>query len=138
MARRDDVLGVSGAETIIGAGVVVVGDLNSEGDILIDGTFTGKVQAQGDVTLGVNAKVKGDIEARNIVVAGALKGNVVAEGEAAVRETGHVNGDITCISLGINPGGVFVGRSRMQSPPVLEKPSDMDEPTIEPSKDSSE
>jgi cytoskeletal protein CcmA (bactofilin family) len=121
MARRDDVLGVSGAETIIGAGVVAQGSLESEGDIVIDGTFTGNIQARGDVSLGVNAKVKGDINGRSVVVAGTLKGNVVAEGEAAVRETGHLTGDITCLSLGIDHGGVFIGRSKMQAPPTLDK-----------------
>ena len=123
MARRDDVLGTSGAETIIGAGVKVVGDLTSEGDIHIDGTYTGEIEANGDVTLGINAKVKGNIAARNVSVAGTLKGNIVAEGEAALRDSGHINGDITCISLNVEHGGVFVGRSRMQAAPTLEKPA---------------
>lgn len=130
MARRDDVLGVSGDETIIGAGVVAQGSLDSQGDIAIDGTFTGDIKARGDVTLGINAKVKGDIDALNVVVAGNLRGNIVAEGEASVRETGHVNGDITCISLGVNPGGVFVGRSKMQAAPTL-KPLDDEADTPE-------
>jgi cytoskeletal protein CcmA (bactofilin family) len=129
MARRDDVLGVSGAETIIGAGVVVTGDLKSEGDIHIDGTYTGEVQAHGDVTLGVNAKVKGNITARNVTVSGSLRGNIVAEGEANLRESGHVNGDITCTSLGVDHGGAFVGRSKMQAPPTLDKPEKSSEPT---------
>jgi cytoskeletal protein CcmA (bactofilin family) len=131
MARRDDVLGVSGAETIIGAGVVAEGNLDSEGDIHIEGTYTGRIKAHGDVALGINAKVKGDIDARNISVAGALKGNIVVEGEASVRETGHVNGDITCISLGVEHGGVFVGRSKMQAPPVLNKKIDRSDDEVE-------
>jgi len=130
MARRDDVLGVSGAETIIGAGVKVVGNLNSEGDVHIDGNYTGEIEARGDVLLGINAKVKGNITARNVAVAGSLKGNIVAEGEAALRDSGHINGDITCISLNIEHGGVFVGRSRMQAAPTLDKPAP--EPELEP------
>lgn len=124
MARRDDVLGTSGAETIIGAGVKVVGDLDGEGDIHIDGTYTGEIQARGDVTLDINAKVKGNITARNVSVAGSLKGNIVVEGEVALRDSGHINGDITSISLNIERGGIFVGRSKMQAAPVLEKATD--------------
>jgi cytoskeletal protein CcmA (bactofilin family) len=123
MARRDDVLGVTGDETIIGSGVVAQGSLDSEGDIFIDGTFTGGIKAKGDVSLGVNAKVKGDIEARNVSVEGTLNGNILAEGEASIGETAHVSGDISCISLGISHGGVFVGRSKMQAPPSLNKTS---------------
>ena len=137
MARRDDVLGTSGAETIIGAGVKVVGNLDSEGDIHIDGTYTGEIQARGDVMLGINAKVKGNVTARNVSVAGSLKGNIVAEGEAALRDSGHINGDITCLSLNIEHGGVFVGRSKMQAAPSLDKaaPEPEPEPT-EPEKPS--
>ncbi len=133
MARRDDVLGTSGAETIIGAGVKVGGNLESEGDIHIDGTYTGDIQANGDVVLGINAKMKGNVTARNVSVAGSLKGNIVAEGEAALRDSGHINGDITCISLNIEHGGVFVGRSKMQAAPVLEKPAD-ESTEVEPEK----
>lgn len=124
MARRDDVLGVGGAETVIGAGVVVEGDLTSEGDILIDGTFTGQVQSRGDITLGANAKVTGNVSARNVVVTGWLNGNVTADGEAAIGATGHVSGDITCLSLAVSSGGVFLGRSKMQDAPTLDYPLD--------------
>ncbi len=124
MARRDDVLGVSGAETVIGAGVVVEGTLDSEGDILIDGSFKGAIEARGDVTLGVNAKVNANVTANNVIVVGSLTGNITAEGEAAIRETGHVKGDITCISLDISSGGVFLGRSKMQTAPILERPTE--------------
>jgi cytoskeletal protein CcmA (bactofilin family) len=39
MARKshDDAFGAAGAETIIGSGVKVKGELNSESDIMIDG-----------------------------------------------------------------------------------------------------
>jgi len=120
MARRDDVLGVGGAETVIGAGVVVEGDLTSEGDILIDGTFTGQIKSRGDITLGANAKVTGNLTARNVTITGWLGGNITAEGEAAIGNTGHVSGDITCISLSVSSGGVFLGRSKMQDAPKLD------------------
>lgn len=126
MARRDDILGVNGAETVIGAGVVVEGDLTSEGDILIDGTFTGQVKARGDVTLGANAKVIGNLSARNVTVTGWLSGNITADGEAAIGNTGHVSGDITCITLSVSSGGVFLGRSKMQDAPTLDYPLDDD------------
>jgi len=126
MARRADILGVSGAETVIGAGVVVEGDLTSEGDILIDGTFTGQVQTRGDITLGANAKVTGNLSARNITVTGWLSGNITADGEAAIGNTGHVSGDITCASLSVSSGGVFLGRCKMQDAPTLDYSLDDD------------
>lgn len=117
MARQDDVLGVMGADSIIGSGVVAVGNLSSEGDVIIDGTLTGDVKAAGDVTLGANAIVKGKIVGRNVTVAGVLDGNITADGEAVIRETGRVVGDISALSLAITSGGIFLGRSRMEVPP---------------------
>lgn len=126
MARQGDILGVTGADTVIGTGVVALGSLKSEGDVTVDGMLTGDITAQGDVTLGVNAVVKGDVSGQNVIVAGALDGDVTAAGEAMIRETGRVTGDISAISLAIQSGGLFMGRSRMQLPPKLRPLSDDD------------
>ena len=124
MARKthDDAFGAAGAETMIGAGVTVHGNLVSESDVTIDGQLEGDVTAAGDVTIGVNARVKGTIHGANIAVLGHLKGDVFASGEASIRETGQVEGDITSAGLAISSGAVFVGRSRMQTIPSLDIP----------------
>jgi cytoskeletal protein CcmA (bactofilin family) len=120
MARRahDDALGVSGAETIIGAGVVVHGNLTGEADIFIDGHLEGNIKTAGDVTVGINASIKANIEATNVTVAGSLTGNIAASGDTTIRETGHVQGDIKSSGLAIASGGVFIGRSLMEAPPA--------------------
>lgn len=111
MARRDDVLGVTGADTVIGAGVTVHGDLGSEGDMVIDGTMRGTLKVVGNLTIGVNAHIKASVEALNITIAGTLEGNIICGGEVSIRETGQVTGDITAAGLAITSGGVFSGRS---------------------------
>jgi cytoskeletal protein CcmA (bactofilin family) len=126
MARKthDDAFGAAGAETMIGAGVTVHGNLISESDVTIDGQLEGDVTATGDVTIGVNARVKGNVHGTNVTVLGHLKGNIVASGEASIRETGQVEGDINSAGLAITSGGIFVGRSRMQTIPSLDIPAD--------------
>jgi cytoskeletal protein CcmA (bactofilin family) len=122
MARRDDVLGVTGADTVIGAGVTVKGNLTSESDMMIDGIITGDIKAAGNITIGVNAHIKANIQGLNITVAGELEGNIVAEGEATIRETGKVTGDITAAGLAIISGGVFSGRSNLHRQRELDLP----------------
>jgi cytoskeletal protein CcmA (bactofilin family) len=121
MARKthDDALGVAGAETVIGTGVEVQGNLTSESDIIVDGNLDGSLKAGGNVAIGVNATVKGDIQAVNVTVAGTLVGDITASGEADIRETGHVKGNIHATGLAITSGGVFIGRSYMDAPPRL-------------------
>lgn len=123
MARRayEDALGVTGAETIIGTGVVVQGNVESQSDIIIDGTLKGDIKAGGNVVIGVNAYIAGDIVGVNISVAGELNGNITVEGEATIRETGQVTGDITATGLSIMSGGIFVGRSLMEVPPRISR-----------------
>lgn len=116
MARRshDDALGVAGAETIIGAGVIIHGELISEADVIIDGTLEGTITTQGNLIIGVNARIRANVTGQNVTVAGRLNGHIKAEGEALIRETGQVEGDITSAGLSIIPGGIFVGASHMQ------------------------
>jgi cytoskeletal protein CcmA (bactofilin family) len=132
MVRKshDDALGVSGAETIIGTGVTVEGQLNSESDISIDGRLTGNISTLGDINIGVNAVIKADVSAANVTVAGELAGNISASAAVIIRETGQVQGDITSHGLSINPGGVFIGRNHMQVPANLL--SDGDDSSKEP------
>ena len=117
MARRthDDALGVAGAETIIGSGVTVHGELESQSDVMVDGHLDGNITTTGDVTIGVNAEVKASVKAINVMIAGHLTGNIHASGETTIKETGRVDGDITSSGISIASGGIFVGRSRMKT-----------------------
>ncbi len=120
MARRDDVLGVTGAETIIGPDVKVKGNLTSDSDMLIDGQIIGDVRAIGDVTIGVNGHIKADIQGLTITIAGEVEGNITAEGEVTIRETGRLTGDVTASGLTIASGGLFSGRSQIKQRHELE------------------
>ena len=112
---HEDVLGVIGAETVIGTGVVVRGNLTGSSDIVIDGNLDGTISTTGDVTIGMNAQVKANLTASNVTVAGNLVGNITASGQASIRETGNVHGDIRSSGLAITAGGIFVGQSTMDA-----------------------
>jgi len=129
MARRthDDAFGVAGADTVIGTGVEVHGDLTSESDIIVDGILDGALKAGGNVTLGVNAIVKGNVEATNVSVSGQLHGNVIAVDDLTIRETGQIKGDIKVGGLTVMSGAIFIGRSVMQAAPQLDRSTKPDE-----------
>jgi cytoskeletal protein CcmA (bactofilin family) len=121
---HEDALGVAGAETIIGTGVTLKGTLKSQSDIMIDGHLAGDIQAEGDVTVGVNAVIDANITAANVTIAGRLNGHIAASGSASILQTGNVKGDITATGLAISAGAVFIGRSNMSSPPELTPPEE--------------
>lgn len=115
MAKKHDLLGVAGADTIIGTGVKLRGNLASEGDILIDGTLVGNVKSRGNCNIGVNAHVTGDVSAESLTIAGQLDGNIRAASDTTIAETGQVTGDITTGRLHIDMGAVFIGTSKMKA-----------------------
>ncbi|MBU1092164.1 polymer-forming cytoskeletal protein [Patescibacteria group bacterium] len=101
-------------DTLIGKEVIVEGELNGEGDIQINGQFTGEIEIAGDLIVGEHGKVKAEIEAKNIYVAGEVDGDIKAREKLHILETGRVNGNVTSQALSIEPGGILKGSSQMQ------------------------
>lgn len=118
MGRKshEDALGVAGAETVIGTGVRLKGNLKTESDLAIDGQLQGDISADGDVSIGVNARIHGNVTGRNITIAGEVEGNVQAQEEISILATGQIRGDLRANALSINSGGIFIGNSRMDVP----------------------
>lgn len=114
MAKAPHLVAMVGSDTTIGTGVDVEGALNSAGDITVDGHVKGDVTAGGNVTIGVNGEVKGNLSGINIVIAGHIKGNVVASGETHLTETCKLVGDITTQLIAIDSGANFLGTIKMQ------------------------
>lgn len=111
---RKDFADPNHLDTLIGKGVVVEGVLNSQGDVQINGQFSGEIDMAGDLIIGEHAKVKAEIEATNIYVAGEVEGNISAKEKLEILETGRVNGDVNSQALSIEPGGILKGSSEMQ------------------------
>ena len=62
--------------TIIGAGTSINGDINSEGDIRIDGTLNGNLIAKAKVFIGPEGIVEGNITGFHADILGKVKGNI--------------------------------------------------------------
>lgn len=112
------------AETIVGTSVKLKGNLQSNGDITVDGSVNGEIKTKGTVNIGPNANVIANVKAKKVTVAGTVQGNIEAVERLTITETGRVYGDIIANLLSISAGAIFTGKSAM-----VEK---VKEPTIEP------
>lgn len=108
-----------GFETVLGANCVIEGQLESKGNIRLDGTFTGTLEITGNVLVGETAKITADINARNISIAGAVRGNVNGKKVQLLR-TGRVWGDITATALTTEEGAFIDGKISMISSEPME------------------
>jgi cytoskeletal protein CcmA (bactofilin family) len=98
---------------IINAGTSIVGDLNSEGDLRIDGIVKGSITVKTKLVLGPSSKVDGNVKAANCDVQGTVNGNISIEDLLTVKATAKIIGDIKSQKLVIESGAEFNGNSQM-------------------------
>ena len=80
--------------TVIGAGLVIKGELRGEGPVTVLGQFEGDIVLDGAVHVGSDARVDANISARAIVVAGVVRGNLSADTVGEILPTGSLTGTV--------------------------------------------
>lgn len=79
---------------LIGIGTEITGDINSNGDIRIDGTLNGNLITKGKVVIGETGKVKGEISCKNSDVSGNVEGKLIVSQLLSLKVNARVNGDM--------------------------------------------
>lgn len=102
-------------ETVIGQNTVIEGNIEGGSNIRIDGRVNGGVTISGSVVIGEMGSVHGDINAESLLISGSVSGNVKLTGNLSISENGQLVGDVQVASLNIADGGIFRGRSEMQT-----------------------
>ncbi|MFA5248317.1 MAG: polymer-forming cytoskeletal protein [Patescibacteria group bacterium] len=105
--------GSKDAETIIGPSVTVKGNLNSDGNIIIEGVLEGGVKTAGEVFVGNKAQITANIEAKNSHIGGEVRGNLKIEERLALLASAKIFGDIECSSLSVEAGAIINGKCTM-------------------------
>jgi cytoskeletal protein CcmA (bactofilin family) len=94
----------------LGSSLHVKGEISGTEDLLIEGPVEGLIQLDGrKLTVGTEAKLTADINAREVVVYGYVKGNVHATGKIEIKKGGSVNGNLTTAQIMIEEGADFKG-----------------------------
>ena len=93
--------------SIISVDLKMTGDLNSEGEIQVDGTIVGDIRTK-TLLIGKTAEIKGEIIADNVRVHGNVRGQIKARA-VTLAKTAHVIGDILHEDLSIETGAFLEG-----------------------------
>lgn len=101
--------------SILSHGLKFEGKLSSEGNVRIDGDFTGDIVINGNLTLGEKSDVKGNIKATNITISGKVDGIVEALEKIILDSSSKLVGDISAKILVVNEGSIFDGKSKMNN-----------------------
>jgi cytoskeletal protein CcmA (bactofilin family) len=99
--------------TIIGAGTTITGNVNCSGDIRIDGTLKGNLQAKDKIIVGINGIIEGDINGKQADVLGKVVGVIRVSDLLYLHGKAIVDGDLYAGKLQIEPSASFNGQCHM-------------------------
>lgn len=108
-----------GSKNILSSDVEIKGKLRFSNDLIIDGRIEGEVNSEGDLTVGENAKIVGDIKTRSVVVFGKIEGNITVTDRCELKQNAELHGDVVAGKLAIEEGAAFMGSSAVGSPTKL-------------------
>ncbi|MBI4544701.1 MAG: polymer-forming cytoskeletal protein [Gemmatimonadetes bacterium] len=91
--------------SIIGPGMRVTGDCETEGTLRIEGTVDGTVRAGKAVVVGRDGVVNGDITTQDAVIGGKVVGTIIAESRLEMQATCVIEGEIRARRIKLDEGG---------------------------------
>lgn len=103
----------SPARNIIGNGTVIKGEIESNGDIRIDGKLIGTLKSNGKIVLGQNGAIEGEIHCKQADLSGFVNGKIFVEELATLKSTSKILGELTTKQLYIEIGATFTGKCEM-------------------------
>ncbi len=106
---------LSSSSTHIAKGTVIEGNIDSHGNIRIDGTVIGNIKCKSKVAMGESSLVQGNILSSNAEIAGEVKGMIEISDLFILKSNGVVNGDIVANKMVVEVGGAFNGQCKMGS-----------------------
>ncbi|MEQ9592831.1 MAG: polymer-forming cytoskeletal protein [Cyclobacteriaceae bacterium] len=104
---------ISNSTNTIGKGTMLEGNVETYGNIRIEGKVIGNIKSKSKIALGNSSNVQGNIIAQNADVEGEVKGKLEITEMLILKATAVVNGDIITGKLVVEPGAVFNGSCRM-------------------------
>jgi len=99
--------------SIIGAGTTITGNVQSNGDIRIDGIIKGNLVAKAKILIGAEGVIEGDIDGKQADVLGKVIGKIKVADLLYLHGQAVVDGDIYAGKLQIEPTASFNGQCHM-------------------------
>ena len=102
-----------GGLSIIGAGMTIIGDVETDGVVKVEGRVKGSVRAAQQILLAPGGMVEGNLETKEAIIGGEVKGTVRADDRVEVQASSTIQGDIITARIAILEGGQVNGEIKM-------------------------
>ena len=91
----------------------IFGNIDSDGDIRMDGVMEGKLNCKGRVVIGPDARIIGTINASNAEILGYVEGEIFVSDLLSLKSTAVITGDLIMGKFSVEPGARFTGNCKM-------------------------
>ena len=114
-SKKDNIMKTPGsskgiAPSLLSSDLTITGNLESEGDMQIDGTIDGDIKSF-TLTVSESGVIRGTIDAEEVTIAGSVTGQIKARHVILVKGA-KVIADLIQDRLSIEPGAFFEGNCR--------------------------
>ena len=101
--------------SIIASDMTVIGDLETEGVVRVEGRVRGTVRVGAQVLVSQGAVIEGDLHTQEAVIAGQVSGAIHARERVELLATAMVAGDILTPRISIIEGARITGEVKMDA-----------------------
>ncbi|MFN2507213.1 MAG: polymer-forming cytoskeletal protein [Chthoniobacterales bacterium] len=98
---------------VLSNGVSIKGSLKFASELIIDGEVEGTIDSGGRLTVGKNARIRGEIRTRSVTVYGTVDGNVTAGERCELHSGCTLRGDIEAPRLVVDEDATFLGSAKI-------------------------
>jgi cytoskeletal protein CcmA (bactofilin family) len=104
---------LSNSSNTIGKGTTVEGNIETYGNLRVDGRVVGNIITKSKLVLGQTSEVDGNILAQNAEVFGEIKGRIEVSDLLTLKASSVIHGDIVTSKLIVETGAKFNGGCKM-------------------------
>lgn len=104
---------LSNSSNIIGKGTTLEGNIETFGNIRVEGKVIGNIKTKSKVALGHSSYVEGGVLAQNAEIAGHITGSVEITEVLVLKATSVIEGDVISNRLIVESGATFNGKCKM-------------------------
>jgi cytoskeletal protein CcmA (bactofilin family) len=104
--------------TIIGERISIEGNIQGEGDLVIDGSVKGSIELNKyHLTVGSMGQVEANIHAENVTISGRMTGNIKAGCKVEITKDADFNGEIRAKRISVEDGAYLKAVIEMDREP---------------------
>lgn len=104
---------ISVLHNVIAQGTKIIGSIEANSDIRLDGILEGNLNCNGKVVIGAQGAVRGDLNCNNSDILGAVEGKIFVSDTLSIKSSASISGEIHTKILSIEPNAVFNGTCEM-------------------------